>query len=313
MSMTTRTPYVTGSHRSGALSSTCYRFDRSRDLKAIARRYGWVTSMCQLEPGSLQVTGVVATGATATVLDLSLSHSLEIRGRTKLNTVAVILPEGGTQLWLNGYGLTSNTAIALPPGAAIAAWSSGAARALIVLVPAGLLQLGRLFSAEDERALRAGEALQSRAAKASELQTRIRALHCTPHRGCAYVDCDGRIAWHSVPNTARDCKSFPVISRAVEYIDAELGGSISSADLTVAAASSLSKLERTFRREIGLTPSAYVRVRRLHAARAEFRSGCVRQVAAVAFDNGFRHLGRFSGAYRRFFGELPSETLQMSE
>ena len=222
----------------------------------------------------------------------------------------MILPRCATQIWLNGYDLTSDEAMAVPPGSTIAAWSRGAARLLVVLVPASLLHGGQFFGPEEERALRAGRALQTRASRVSELREWIRVLSCAPHD--ALTACGGMTAWRPAPNTDPDSSTFPVISRAVEYIDGNLDRTISSARLTAAAASSLSKLERAFRQELGLTPSAYIRARRLQAARREFESNRSRQVAAVAFDNGFKHLGRFSGAYRAHFGELPSETLRLS-
>ena len=309
--MSSSTSFVTEKY--GGAVSSAYHFTRSRDLEAIAKRYGWATSVRQLEPGSLRVTGVLNATASAAVLDTAMSHRLEIRGRMQLNTAAMVLPRCATRIWLNGYELTSDKAMAVPPGGTIAAWSSGPARALVVLVRVSMLQRGQFFGPDDGRALLAGDALQAHAAQASGLQDRLRAIFCAPpEAGALTAPGEEMPAWRSTPNTARDSGTFPVISRAVEYIDANLGGTISSAELTDAAAASLSKLERAFRRELGLTPSAYICARRLHAARRELRSDCSKQVATVAFDNGFRHLGRFSGAYRRFFGELPSETLRTS-
>ena len=78
------------------------------------------------------------------------------------------------------------------------------------------------------------------------------------------------------------------------------------------AAVSLSKLERTFMKELGLTPHAYICARRLGAVRRELQNTSPeqRRVADAAMDYGFNHLGRFSGAYHKQFGELPSETLR---
>jgi len=35
-------------------------------------------------------------------------------------------------------------------------------------------------------------------------------------------------------------------------------------------------------------------------------------IANIAYENGFYHLGRFSGCYQELFHELPSKTLQRS-
>ncbi len=296
----------------GAEPYSCHHFARLRDVEVIANSNGWATSMRQLEPGPLRLDGVVVAVNTATVLDVAVSHRVEIRGRTQSGTVAVVLPQRDTRLWLNGYEQTSTTAMAIPPGSTISAWSREAARLSVALMPAALPVLERYFCREDARALASGEALRAYSARPGDVLEKIATTFCTPERADAHGDDGETTHWRSAPNPARDRGSFQVICRAVDHIDANLGGPISSTDLTVAAASSLSKLERTFRQEIGLTPSEYIRARRLSAARKELRSGYARQVAAVAFDNGFRHLGRFSGAYRQFFGELPSETLSVT-
>ena len=71
-------------------------------------------------------------------------------------------------------------------------------------------------------------------------------------------------------------------------------------------------LERAFRREFGMSPTEYIRVRRLAAANRRLKraEGADKQIARLAMDVGFNHLGRFSAAYRRQFGELPSDTLR---
>ncbi len=307
--MSAETCCLTGMDR-GAIESSCFHFRRLRDVEAMAERHGWTTVLRQLEPGSLRLRGSLATTGTATVLEVVASHRLEIRGQVKRDTVALLLPRSGTELWLNGYSLTPNRAMVVPAGGTIAAWSGGGARVLIILAPASSLQCELLFGAEDERSLKAGNSLLARGAGMGDVGDWVRALSCATHGAGALNACSGATGWRPVTNTDRQSRSFPVISRAVDYVDSNLGRTISSAKLSDAAASSLSKLERAFRQELGLTPSAYIRARRLHAARRELQSGRSRQVAAVAFDSGFRHLGRFSGAYRSYFGELPSETLR---
>ena len=56
----------------------------------------------------------------------------------------------------------------------------------------------------------------------------------------------------------------------------------------------------------------YLKHCRLEAAHRELMSAERDQttVTVVALQYGFYHLGRFAGAYRETFGELPSETLK---
>lgn len=71
-------------------------------------------------------------------------------------------------------------------------------------------------------------------------------------------------------------------------------------------------LRTAFQRCYGLSPVEYLRIHRLHQARHILRERDPEQttVTQVALDLGFWDLGRFAGAYRRLFGELPSKTLR---
>jgi len=63
---------------------------------------------------------------------------------------------------------------------------------------------------------------------------------------------------------------------------------------------------------LGLSPLAYVRLRRLNLVRAALlRSDpAIATVSGVARHHGFSELGRFAAAYRAAFGESPSTTLR---
>jgi AraC-like DNA-binding protein len=62
---------------------------------------------------------------------------------------------------------------------------------------------------------------------------------------------------------------------------------------------------------LGLSPSQYIRLRRLNFARGLLRHAdpTTTSVAEIAWRSGFTELGRFAGIYRTAFGELPSTTL----
>ena len=67
-----------------------------------------------------------------------------------------------------------------------------------------------------------------------------------------------------------------------------------------------------FQAHHGAGPMAWLRQRRLDAARALLekpaRDGL--RVGDVALEMGFSHVGEFAGAYARAFGEPPSVTLR---
>jgi AraC family ethanolamine operon transcriptional activator len=59
-----------------------------------------------------------------------------------------------------------------------------------------------------------------------------------------------------------------------------------------------------------LSPMAYFRAVRLNAVRQELKAAAgTATVREVARRWGFWHTGKFAAAYRRQFGELPSQTL----
>lgn len=70
-------------------------------------------------------------------------------------------------------------------------------------------------------------------------------------------------------------------------------------------------LHRAFSDVLDLPPATYLRRRRLSQVRRMLASTKDPRmtVSSAALHWGFWELGRFSGDYRRFFGELPSETL----
>ena len=70
-------------------------------------------------------------------------------------------------------------------------------------------------------------------------------------------------------------------------------------------------LEQAFHQVVGVSPARYFRQARLGRAYMELAHARPEQttVAQVAMRWGFAELGRFAGAYRQWFGELPSHTL----
>ncbi|NWD08264.1 helix-turn-helix domain-containing protein [Pseudomonas gingeri] len=83
-------------------------------------------------------------------------------------------------------------------------------------------------------------------------------------------------------------------------------------ELSQVAGVSLRQLQHAFKAFTGMTPTHWLRLRRLNSARNELlRSRNLETtVAEVAMHWSFWHLGRFSSSYRALFKELPSETLK---
>ena len=74
---------------------------------------------------------------------------------------------------------------------------------------------------------------------------------------------------------------------------------------------SVRTLQEGFRRHVGMSPMAYVRVVRLRGAHRDLRSANPTDstVAAIAHRWGFTHLGRFAAAHQRRYGQTPLQAL----
>lgn len=102
-----------------------------------------------------------------------------------------------------------------------------------------------------------------------------------------------------------------VVRAAVELIDGHYAEALTVPDIAEAVGVSVRSLQEGFRRDLGSSPTACLRERRLAAARAALLAADPRtgKVSDIASSHGFLHLGRFSVDYRRAFGESPSTTL----
>ncbi|TWJ21420.1 AraC family transcriptional regulator [Micromonospora endolithica] len=102
-----------------------------------------------------------------------------------------------------------------------------------------------------------------------------------------------------------------LVRRARGLIRDHHGEALTVGDVAEALGVSVRTLQECFRRELGTTPTAYLRVCRLDAVHQALRAaGPGTSVTAVAVRHGFVHLGRFAGDYRARFGESPSATLR---
>jgi AraC-like DNA-binding protein/Tfp pilus assembly protein PilF len=101
------------------------------------------------------------------------------------------------------------------------------------------------------------------------------------------------------------------LRRVVDYMQRRVGQPISIADLAEHGGIAERTLHKNFRKFLGIAPLGYLRRLRLEAARQYLLAATHGvSVTQVALSCGFTHLGRFSGQYRRAFGEHPSRTLR---
>ncbi|OIH93695.1 hypothetical protein BIU90_08600 [Curtobacterium sp. MCBA15_001] len=100
------------------------------------------------------------------------------------------------------------------------------------------------------------------------------------------------------------------VSRVLDLMHHDARTALSLEDLAAASGLSVRGLQNAFARDLGTTPTRYLRDLRLDGAHREIEAGEAASVADVARDWQFHHLGRFASAYGERFGERPSETLR---
>jgi AraC family ethanolamine operon transcriptional activator len=134
-------------------------------------------------------------------------------------------------------------------------------------------------------------------------------------RQAAEQECVGRVVAVIAESTGGDrtaCWSSNrerLVRRADDHLRARRGGPLSLLELCRELGVSERTLHYAFQQVRGLSPMAYVRAMRLNAVRQELKAAAdTASVQAIAQRWGFGHPGEFAAAYRRLFGELPSQT-----
>jgi AraC-like DNA-binding protein/TolB-like protein/tetratricopeptide (TPR) repeat protein len=99
------------------------------------------------------------------------------------------------------------------------------------------------------------------------------------------------------------------VRKAIAYLRARRERKLSAASLARYCGVAERTLHHHFRTFVGISPLRYLHRLRLAAAREALLAGANNvSVTEVARRHGFMHFGRFSAQYRRYFGELPSDT-----
>jgi len=108
-------------------------------------------------------------------------------------------------------------------------------------------------------------------------------------------------------------RATAVMNRFEEVLAAHNDRPLHMPDLCMEVGASERTLERCCAKFLGVSPTRYLRLRRLKLVRRALLEpdATTTNVAAVARRHGFTELGRFSGIYRAIYGEAPSATLRM--
>lgn len=264
-----------------------------------------ISGDCASGLSSCALPTVVRAATRAVVVHLPLDHGAEYRiGRKRIysgRNVAVMMSPG------------HDYTVVTPPGESLALLLDPLLLereidALRVRRPrAWTLKSMRLsLSPENVGMLRALAKRHSTAVGQAQLTRRVDELEAVRNQIAAYlakrvVDADGL-----VPISASNRQ---VAERVDGWIRQHLSHPITLDHLQAAARVSARSLQEACRTHWGRTPMELVAARRLEAARTTLATGGVSTVTDAALRCGFSHLGRFSIAYGRAFGESPSDTL----
>jgi AraC-like DNA-binding protein len=103
-----------------------------------------------------------------------------------------------------------------------------------------------------------------------------------------------------------------VVRNAIDLIEAGPHLPLTTSTLAKQCHVSARTLQEGFRRHLGMSPMAYLRVVRLRRAHRDLRSANPfhSSVASIAHRWGFTHLGRFAAAHQTMFGETPLQALR---
>ena len=117
-----------------------------------------------------------------------------------------------------------------------------------------------------------------------------------------------RHALAAPPETGRPA----AVRDAMEIIEAGPHLPLTISTLAKQSHVSVRTLQGAFRRHVGMSPMAYLRVVRLRRAHRDLRSADPARstVASIAHRWGFTHLGRFAAAHKTMFGETPLQALR---
>ncbi|MCP4405126.1 MAG: AraC family transcriptional regulator [bacterium] len=102
-----------------------------------------------------------------------------------------------------------------------------------------------------------------------------------------------------------------IASNARDFIETNYDTPITAGMLCQVTGTGLRTLQRAFEEHFELTPSQYLKLRRLNAVHLELMQCHDREITVteIALRHGFGHLGRFSQSYRSLFRETPKSTL----
>lgn len=107
-------------------------------------------------------------------------------------------------------------------------------------------------------------------------------------------------------------KRMLTLAHALEVIDSPVLRELTVPELVSRVGVSRRTLEYAFQDRLGVSPSNYLKARRLKLLHQDLLAAdrTCSSVQSLSLQHGFRHLGQMAGDYHQLFGELPNATLR---
>lgn len=299
------------------------------DIGALGEAAGWDLDFRQLEPGPLEASLLVFGHPGLFVVRFDFNRAYHQLGQPPAGYLTYGLPDPdiGPLLW-NGAETPVNVLINFSHEKALDAVNpvGGSGGFVVSFAPALLKRVRRAMGLPAELVDRSIERRFSD--PSPERSGELRGLLLNLAQSAREEGDEGLARWGGVFNqdlpalvlrslAGPELKPRAVLPRfraqAVDRAVALLASYDQMPDnvetLCHVAGASWATLLRAFKDSFGVSPKAYMKLRRLTAVReALLRGDHEERISDIANRWGFWHMGSFAADYRRQFGELPSKT-----
>jgi AraC-like DNA-binding protein len=298
-------------------------FDAIQALNAFYVAHGWDCHYRQIGEGELHAA--VSSHVTEQLVYGREAVNRRVWGHARSGdgVFSVILAVTEANILINGRELNRGRLFIVPPNESMDIVLGRGADALTILVPVDTLNDCRPTTDSDETAA-ASRTLTVYEIDDNDLEP-IRQLvlgalgqMSEPEGESAFEESflnalarllksdECRVATHDPYLRLR---KHDATRRAMGYIHDNLTETIRMEDLCDVCSTSLSTLERRFKKFLGVAPKHYILAAQLNRVRSDLLNPdhFDLSIAEVAMQYNLLHMGRLSAQYRTLFGRLPSE------
>ncbi len=287
----------------------------------------------QLESKPLRVQRVVVRLGYSLVL--FHSTNLAVRTRTRLHVDFVAYTAFGPNAigTVNGLSVSPDLVLASMPGVEVEIVVSAGYESIAFLLPPDVIRAhlrgrhgeGEFHLSDGVRLLAPGpdsaHRLYGWGRRLIDVAARQPELFDAPQAQAAaqaelleilFVTLQSVVQVESLPHEVTRQSHSRAVQLAEDYALSHTAERLHVTDLCEAAGVSERTLQYAFRELIGMSPMSYLIRLRLHRVRQSLRAAThgTTTVTTEALRYGFWHFGDFSRAYKKCFGELPSDTLR---